>query len=417
MDGVTNNPFLKPKFIMGVIDELVLPETEFRAASILPSTNSKTDTIFIDVQKPTGGMVKPVAPGAESPIIEFGGARQESFTPAHFREKVILAETDIRDIRRLGTHDERKQTAEMIADKIATLRMRTENRIEWTRWEALKGSLTINENDVAYNITYSSPANMTPTLTGNDLWSNAANAEPVRDITDWKFEFRNSGASPGLLMFNAEIERLLYRITSITGLLDRVFNSGNTALMNRATLGLIFRTFIGETEFEIFDGGFFIHEGTRTAIANGAVNPSVTVDNATGIEPGDTVTLVRADGNGQQNFIVNTVAFNNLDLVGTATVSFPSGATLSVRKIFIPDDTVFLFGVLPPGTLGGRNIGNFVSTFSVYGRGNLINPVPGPFAQTNMKLDDDPPRIEIISGINGLPVIYHRDVTLRAIVT
>jgi len=58
----------------------------------------------------------------------------------------------------------------------------------------------------------------------------------------------------------------------------------------------------------------------------------------------------------------------------------------------------------PPGS---GSTGEVISVDAVYGQGSLMNPQPGKFAET-IFLDKDPKQIEIITGINALPVLYRK---------
>ena len=78
-----------------------------------------------------------------------------------------------------------------------------------------------------------------------------------------------------------------------------------------------------------------------------------------------------------------------------------------MKKHFIADDSFIIRGRVPSGAVGGSNWAEFISTNSEYGPGGIMDQTPGIFAKTNIIEPGDPPRVELISGVYGLPVSYY----------
>jgi hypothetical protein len=92
------------------------------------------------------------------------------------------------------------------------------------------------------------------------------------------------------------------------------------------------------------------------------------------------------------------------------------GSEVRLKKHFIKDDSFIIRGALPAGTSGGPNWAEFISTNHVYGPGGIMSPTPGIFSKVIVKDDDDPPKIEVIAGVNGLPVLYYTTINVVATV-
>jgi hypothetical protein len=388
---------------MKVIDDIPVQTQTYRGAEMMPLVLQPGPRVEWDIKRPLGGMTQAVARGAESPVIHRRGVGQQSFEPAHFREKVILGESDVTTLRKLGTWEQRSTAAELIADIMIDLNSRLETRIEWMRWQPIvNNSLAINENQVQFTVSYNVPARQRPTA--GTLWSTTATADPISDIQTWLRLARGSGAKPKKFWFNSMTQQYLFRNSRVLSLVDRVFNSGNVGLMSPAVLGSILKTYIGDYEYEVYDAGYNVITYTTAAIAAGATT-TVYVSDATGLVAGDVIQLAAADESAEENMTIASVSGNTITTTSvTLTGTYPVNSLVRCYKTYIPDDTFIIELEFPPGS---GNIGEVISVDAVYGAGSLMAPKPGKFAET-LFLIKDPKQIEIICGINALPVIYRK---------
>ena len=356
-----------------------------------------------DIRRPLGGMTQAVARGAESPIIHRRGVGQASFEPAHFREKVILGESDVTTLRKLGTWEDRSTAAELIAEIMIDLDSRLETRIEWMRWQPpVNNSLTINENKVQFTVSYNIPGRQRPTA--SPLWSTTATSDPIEDMQTWVRLARGSGGKVKKFWFNTQVEQYLFRNARVLSLVDRVFNSGNVGMMSPMILGQIIKTYIGNYEYEIYDAGYNLITYTNAAQAAGGVT-TLAVDDATGFAAADVCQLCAADESAEENVTIASISGNTINFTGsTVTGTYPAQSMLRCWKTYIAD-TVFMMEVeFPPGS---GPLGEVISVDAVYGQGSLTSPRPGKFAETIFH-NKDPKQIEIICGINALPVLYRK---------
>jgi len=412
MNELLNNPLLKRENIYKAINDVEVGPMLFRGMEILPMATVDDDEIVIDVQKLAGGMTQAVARGAESPIVTRKGRIQRRFSPAFFREKYIFTSDEINRVRKLGTTGERERATDMVADMAAILRERVEVRIEWSRWEAMTGSLSIDENDIKFTVDYNFPASHTPVLTGTDRWTDVSNSDPIDDIMDWKFIFRGTGIRPKKLWFNSNVENLLFKNERIRDLIKDVFNG--TTMVTRRILQNFFTAHIGDVVYEVYDEGYYVAEDLTVAASAGA--DVLNVGAATNYVAGEGITITSNDGETTET---NTIAWvdltnNTIGLDSVTTNAFPLGSQVLMWKPFIADNAVIYEGMLPPGSLGGQDIGEFISTEAEYGAGTLMDPRPGIFAETQVRENIDPKEAAVIGGVYGLPVLYRNNAIIYA---
>ena len=398
MDDLKNSLLLQPAYITKVLDEIIPDNNEYFLSSVILMTTQETDKVIVDVRDNIGGMTQAVARHAESPLVEFRGQSQFEFAPAFFREKVALGERDLRIIRKIGTASELARAREKVAEVVGGLRMRLETRIEWCRWQMIMGSLVINQPDVQFTVDYGIPSVMTPTLTGDDRWSEIDTCDIVDNLIEWTYLYRDLGYDPEYIVFGRLIQKYALQNARVRELAESHFaNTGNT-MMNTARLNEILKTFAG-IPYKLYDKGYYLKVKLETPITSGS--SSFVVSENPGIAADDIVTVVHLNGSrvGTAKISVTPsgLSFTHAPIGGSIT--YPVGSTIRIKKRFLPDDYCVIMGKVPPGTTGGTNIGEFVSVPSAY-NGGLLEPKPGPFGKTVFKDNEDPPLIEIISGIS-----------------
>ena len=403
MDALVNSSLLSPRYLMKVIDDIPDQTETYRGQEMFPLVTQPGPKVEWDIKRPLGGMTQAVARGAESPVIHRRGVGQASFEPAHFREKVILGESDVTTLRKLGSLEQRETAAELIAGIMIDLDARLETRIEWMRWQPIvNNSLVINDNKVQFTVNYNMPSRQRPTA--SPLWSSTATADPLSDIQTWIRLVRGAGCKPKKFWFNTQCQQYLFQNARILSLVDRIFNSGNVGLMSMEVLGTIFKTYIGQYEYEVYDAGYNLVTYTEQAQAAGSVT-TIVVDDATGFVAGDICQLSAADESAEENVTIASVSGNTINFTGsTVSGTYPTSSMLRTYKTYIPDNVFIIECEFPPGS--GPN-GEVISVDAVYGQGSLTSPKPGKFAET-IFLNKDPKQIEIIAGINALPVLYRK---------
>ncbi|HEC72026.1 MAG: major capsid protein [Candidatus Thorarchaeota archaeon] len=416
MDDLRNHELLQPAHISKLLDEIIPDDSQYYMTTIIPLVTQDTDEVIVDVRDNIGGMTQAVAQGAESPMVEFRGQSQFKFTPAHFREKTVLSERDLKVIRKIGTASELAKAEDRVAEVVGGLRMRLETRIEWCKWQMVFGTLDIDQTDVQFSVDYGIPADYTPTLAGVDKWDALATADPVDDIIEWAYLFRDEGIDPEYLLFTRAVEKLLLQNTTLRELAEAHYTNTGKAEMNTARLNEMLKTFAGYA-YKVYDKGYFFKMKLETPVT--PASTSFIVSENPGVNTGDEVTLIHKSGSrlpgGKVKVTVTPTGLSFAHAAIGGTVTFPAGSTVRIKKRFIPDNLALLMGAVPPGTTGGTDFAEFVSTPSPY-NGGIMNAQPGPFGKVVVDDDGDPPKVSVIAGISGLPVLYHPTCNLIATV-
>jgi len=399
MRDIENLDVFKPKFISGVISTFKTDPATYRGASFAPIKSSLEEEIVIDVKQYYDGLIPAVAPGAESPIVHRSGRAVMTYKPAYFRGKMLLHERNIQQLRRLGTDNQKETRQELVAGWLADLDRHVELRIEHSRWNALvNGAYTYYVDKQAVTVNYNVPSKFKPTLTGTDKWSDLANSDPIDDLNNWARLFRGSPARLGSIWLNQKVLNYLLHNEKIRDLIKTYGKGAGIGHPTLATVTDVLKAEIpGFAGIEVYDEGYNVHTFVTTSAASG--QKDVVVEDATYIEVGDTVTLKSSDYSQQEDYVVASKSGNTLTMTVNLSSTFAVGAEAVIFKPFIPDNKVILKGVVPAGEIDMA----FITTPSAY-NGGLLNPRPGKFGK-RILYDQDPPKIELVAGIYGLPIL------------
>jgi hypothetical protein len=412
---ISEHPLLQTTHIAKVIREFDFVKDDFVLSSEIPVREIDQDQIAVDVRKGAGGMTQAAKAGAESPTVGFYGVNQYKFRPAEWREKVILTTEEMYHLRKLGTNEDVESVQEIISRHLADLRMRLENRLEWCRWQALFGSLTHTASDVSYSVDYKIPSDLKPTLTGGDLWT-AGTSDPMDDILEWVEKYRDLVAKPVGFWFNHKTLRVAMQSSKVRDLRDTLFSGqANLGNLTPQNLQAVFNHYAG-LPYTVYDGGYFEQTDLTAGVASSGT--TLNVRDVGTVAVGDSVTLtdVAGDITGRVKLAVTAVSASAKTITVSAPGTdraYPAGSSVRVKKFFIPDGKFIVKGELPNTIEGGSQWAEIISTTHPYGPNPLV-PAKGIFAKTVVHETSDPPKVEIIVGMNGLPVVYHRDVNVIA---
>lgn len=415
----SNHPLLQTVHIQKVIRDIDINKDDFMLESEVPVRDIEQTRIAVDIRKVPGGMTQAAISGAESPTVAFYGTSQYEFEPAEWREKVILTHKDMHGIRKLGTKEDVERASEIIARNVSDLLMRLENRMEWMRWQAMKGSLTHTAKDVSYNVDYKVPADCKPTLTGVDKWDQST-SDPMDDILEWLEKYQDNVAIPDKFLFNQKLLRVILQNTKIRTLRDTLFaGQANLGNLTPGNLKAIFNHYAGY-EYEVYNGGYF--EITDLSAAVAASGTVLTVRDVGDLRANDRLKLIHRDGDlvSSEILTVSSVDVANKQITvaspGVAYASgYPVGSSVRVKRNFIESSEFIIKGRLPSNVEGGPAWAEVISAAHPYGA-NFPESSTGIISKTVVEDDHDPPRVSIIIGRNALPVLYHRDVHIIATV-
>jgi hypothetical protein len=172
-----------------VTQEYVVDRSKFIGDQVMPYVDFNSFTVKWDERDAERGMTKPHAMDADPAIDKRPGSKTKSYEGIPFKESDVLKESDLLTGRALGTLGGTLNVSTEVA-RIMQARMdKTMIRVEWARWQALRGQLSINENGV--KVVENFPIQ---TYDASD-WGDPANATPLKDEEEAALLFKGTGAS------------------------------------------------------------------------------------------------------------------------------------------------------------------------------------------------------------------------------
>ncbi len=145
-----------------------------------------------------------------------------------------------------------------------TLSERFLSFIEKSFWEGATGQMSITMDNSTVPLTVNTGTTVLPSLVGSDVWTDAVNSSPLRDIDAMKSQFRATGFSPCKLVMNALTYEQFANADSVKGALGgclcEVELKGETIPKIRGV------------ELHVYDNGYLDDTGTFVPyIADGVV--------------------------------------------------------------------------------------------------------------------------------------------------
>jgi hypothetical protein len=193
--------------LIGVVQGLAMPPSAILDRYFGEIVEEEDENIHFDLDIRYRLLAPFVSPLIEGKIMEERGQRTKTFRPAYVKPKTPLDPT--RAVRRLvgeqigGTLSpadrQRVRVANTIEDHIAYIR----RRLEWMAVQGLKeGKVTVEGDGYpSVVVDFGRAAGLTITLSGNDLWSDEANADPIAKLHDWNELALKQVAGAALLDF------------------------------------------------------------------------------------------------------------------------------------------------------------------------------------------------------------------------
>jgi hypothetical protein len=418
LSEVGRHPLLQPDRIDDAIPLFVERANNYPLGEVLPLVAREVDKVYMDVEVTTrGGLTPMVAMGTESPIHGDLGRAAREFEAAEFREKIVIRETDLYNLRALGSKSEMLRARDLIRKRHSSISARLLNRMEWLRRQVIfdnKVKATLPDGQ-PFELDYHHPQYLRPALSGADLWSATGTADPVNNLLVWVEDFqrdtgflvRKAALPIGLmkhLVMNAKFRSVA--TNSYSG-----FDGTHSAVMQN----LMAMTGIPVLE-EWTQSIAFSVEIVESAVAT---DTTIRLDNVDELEVGDTIILRTANGMQSDKRTVSAISGTTVTLNAALTSGFPRGSMVKYAKQVVPEDRILILGTMP-GDLSDENSegrantslisawGELTSTLSRFE--NLERPKAGLFSKVIDYTDKtEVARIEQTVGIRALPNVHFFD--------
>lgn len=212
-----------------------------------------TQTAEWDVIHQSREMADYIVPDGEGHIVANMGLDHKTATVALLKEKKQLKGSTLSWLRKPGT-EHIKLGEQKIKDELEDLNRRLEKRKEWARWQALSGTLTVDQARVKFAIDYGIDASHKPTV--GTAWSDVA-ADIIGDLNTWKALIqKDSGEKAETLYVNTKVMEYMCKNTAIVALMS------DSLSMKALQEGII--TKIVDLNIIVYDSGYMPKGGSYT---------------------------------------------------------------------------------------------------------------------------------------------------------
>lgn len=177
-------PLLQPTVLRGVVERFTAPEN-LPMLSRVPRTPWAFPTAEWDVLRGSRAVARYNVVNSEANIVDRLGRSHETASFVHLREKKIFDPTTLQWVRTPG-EIARVNAERAVMREIRDLNTRFDNRVELDIWQALTGSLVIEDQNLGRlaTIDYKFLASHLPSPTAS--WATATPKQIVADIKAWK---------------------------------------------------------------------------------------------------------------------------------------------------------------------------------------------------------------------------------------
>lgn len=237
---------LKQTVLTGIIQKFVAPPENVGRGLFTVVTNPATVAEW-DVIKGSRQRGAPTLPNREGKLVNPLGVGKRTASFIYYREKKAFEPTTLRWLRTPGELA-RVNAEAAVRREITDLNNRLERLIESYCWDALKGTITINEPDVKATVSMGFDGSHKPTAA--TLWTDLLNSDIHGDVKAWKKILVEDSGYPATNVFaNSNTMEYVYKNDGLRELWtdkrkDQYYEQGEVT----GLLGLNWMTFDGAYE-------------------------------------------------------------------------------------------------------------------------------------------------------------------------
>lgn len=182
---------LQPTVLNGVIEQLEFPDSFLGMKLIGSGRPNPWPIAEWDVIASNKELAEPNIPNVEAKIVPRLGVGKRTASMVYLREKKIFKPTTLHWLRTPGQLAQ-KNAEGAVMREIEDLDRRFVAFSEWTFWQMVSGTLTLDYADVKAVVDYLIQATHKPTVT--TAWSTVATADVIGDVSAWKTLINADGA-------------------------------------------------------------------------------------------------------------------------------------------------------------------------------------------------------------------------------
>lgn len=227
---------LQPTVLNGIVEKLEYPDS-FLGMSLLGSMRPNPWPIAEwDVVASNKEVAEPNIPNAEAKIVPQLGVGKRTASMVYLREKKLFKPTTLYWLRTPGQLAQKNAEAAVMRE-IEDLDRRFMAFAEWTFWQMISGTLTLNYADVKATVDYLIDPTHKPTVA--TPWSTVASADIIGDVSAWKTLVNEDGA--GASVRNAYLNSATFEHVYNNAAIQSMFSDRlkDQYLMTGAVTGLL----------------------------------------------------------------------------------------------------------------------------------------------------------------------------------
>lgn len=233
----------------------------FIGRSILPLNTTDYDKtpalISWNLLGAVSGMTHSHTLGTVPPIVSYRTLSKLNAEPAYFKEMIRLDEQDLININSADPAKAGREGEQLVTRALMDLNLRCDTRIEQTTWQALQGSLTLNDNGITRVVDYQVPHKFSVGGGGfGPVWT-AAGSNPISDLSMAAEVIRGSGGVTAYMNLNTA--RVLINNEAIV---DRVKQSTVILQLDARNIGQTLSLLVpGLDDCIVYNEGFLDWDG------------------------------------------------------------------------------------------------------------------------------------------------------------
>jgi len=404
--GLGDISSLRLEVLQGFVTKYMRPPN-LLMMNLFGSSNSPSSTVKWESQEGGRGMSPFKPPGAPTQLTAPFGLAQHSAEAAFWGDKMYFDEEFLNNLRKEGTEAEYLGAEQRLARELAGIVIRASRRKEWMFVKMLMaGSFTYKATGgVKISVDYDIPSDHSVTLATADKWQSGTNRDILNDIIDGKKKISDDTGMPVThAVFNSTVLKFMAQDPSIQTLLQKTtFGRGDLfegdvnkiVGANPKVIGGL----LDIPNFVCYDERYEVR-ANLTAVVTADSTTTISVDDVTDFEVGDTLRFVDVSANTWEEETISAV---NVE-AGTLTVSTAPATSykaiqdyVTVRRAYLPDDKFLMFA----SQVDGQPIAEYKAA---------------PFGlNRNWGQDTDRWEVKDPDGVfirvqdKGLPVLYQRD--------
>lgn len=264
---------LQPTVLNGVLEQLEYPDTFLGMRLIGSAVPNPWPVAEWDVIASNKEIATPNIPNTEAHIVPQLGVGKRTASFVYLREKKVFKPTTLHWLRTPGSLAT-KNAEGAVMREVEDLDRRFTAFAEWTVWQMLSGTLTLDYADVKAVVDYLIDATHKPTVA--TPWATVASADVIGDVAAWKTLINQDGAGATVrnAYLNSTTFEYVYNNAAISTLFsDRLKDQYLMTGLVTGLLGLAWETYDASYVDSALATQLYIPDDVVVLIANNPRDP------------------------------------------------------------------------------------------------------------------------------------------------